>query len=67
MRFSVLAEFFLAVLDDFFLGFAVSNIIYPNAPMPPSVINEKVRIIELQLYMYQSDQESKHFSLSKNV
>ena len=32
MRFSVLAEF-LAVLDDFFFGFAVSNIIYPNAPL----------------------------------
>ena len=24
---------FLAVLDDFFFGFAVSNIIYPNAPL----------------------------------
>ena len=33
MRFSVLSEFFLAVLDDFFFGFAVSNIIYPNAPL----------------------------------
>ena len=24
---------FLAVLDGFFFGFAVSNIIYPNAPL----------------------------------
>ena len=40
MRFSVLTEFFcgLAVLDDFFFRFAVSNI--PQCPPPQGLLKE---------------------------